>query len=308
MPTQLQTIRRPDSSTTLEQLVETLLRRAGVGGVIPTPIDELIAASKLEQTEDLEPFVGRFLRHLAESARAPFVAALQKVRGIADLRERAIYVPSGNTTDRRRRFVQAHELGHQVIDWHSVNVGYRDDDMSLRLVDDMQELFDLEANCFAGDVLFQGPRFRERARSYAASFDAVFQLADDHCASRHATLWRLIEEQDESVSVVLYWPSNYTVDASGYSVLRRGKLVASPTFLNKFSNVELPLTLPSNHAWLQARNEDAPCGGSIHLMCDSTAEHFEWQAWWNTYSLFVMLRRRPALSLVGSALRGLKSK
>jgi hypothetical protein len=308
MPTQLQAIRRPDSSTTLEHLVETLLRRAGVEGVIPTPIDELIAASKLEQAEDLEPFVGRFLRHLAKSARAPFVAALQKVRGIADLRERAIYIPSGNTNDRRRRFVQAHELGHQVIDWHSVNIGYRDDDMSLRLVDDMQELFDLEANCFAGDVLFQGRRFRERARSYAASFEAVFQLADDHCASRHATLWRLIEEQDESVSVALYWPNNYTVDASGYAVLRRGKLVASPKFLNKFSNIELPLTLPSNHAWLEARNEDAPCGGSIHLMCDGTAEHFEWQAWWNTYSLFVMLRRRPALSLVGSSIRGLRSK
>jgi hypothetical protein len=308
MPTQLQTIPRPDSSATLEQLVERLLRRAGVGGVIPTPVDELISASKLDQAEDLEPFLGRFLRHVAESARAPFVAALQKVRGIADLRERAIYVQSGNTNDRRRRFVQAHELGHQVIEWHSVNVGYRDDDISLRLIGDTQELFDLEANCFAGEVLFQGRRFRERVRSYAPSFEAVFQLADDHCASRHATLWRLIEEQDESVGVVLYWPSSYTVDASGYAVLRRGKLVASPKFLSKFSNVEVPLTLASNHVWLQARNEDAPCGGSIRLMCDGTAEHFEWQAWWNTYSLFVMLRRRPALSLVGSSIRGLRSK
>src|ERR1051326_5227369 len=237
MPIQLQAIRRPDSSATIEELAEQLLRRADVGGVIPTPIDELIAVSEIEQTDDLDPFVHRFLRRLAQSARAPFIAALQKVRGIADLRERAIYVPGGNTQDRRRRFVQAHELAHQVIGWHSVNVGYRDDDISLRLIDDMQELFDLEANCFASEVLFQGKRFTIRVRDYAPSFDAVFQLADDHGASKQATLWRLIEAQDESVGVVAYWPSRYTLDAAGYAELRRGKLVASRKFLNKFSNV-----------------------------------------------------------------------
>lgn len=308
MPIQIQAIRRPESSASIEQLAERLLQRAGVSGVIPTPIDELIAASKIEETKDLQPFVSRFLRHVAEGARASFVATLQRVRGIADLRERAIYVPSGNRRDRRRRFVQAHELGHQVIDWHSVNVGYRDDAISLRLNDDTQELFDLEANCFASEVLFQGKRFKERVRDYAPSFDAVFQLADNHCASRQATLWRLIEAQDESIGVVAYWPSSYTVDANGYAVLRRGKLVASKKFLSKFTNLELPPTLSSNHVWLEARSGDAPCRGGITLSCDGTSERFEWQAWWNTYSLFIMLRVRPTLSLVGNLIRGGSTK
>src|SRR5262249_7033565 len=146
-----------------------------------------VNAADLEEAQDLEPFVSRFLRQIAESARETFKATLQKVRGIADLRERAIYVPS-DTRQRRRRFVQAHELGHQVIPWHSVNLGYRDDDLSL--TDDAQELFDLEANFFAAEVMFQGRGFRTRVRDYAPSFDAVFRLADEHGASRHATLWR----------------------------------------------------------------------------------------------------------------------
>jgi hypothetical protein len=30
---------------------------------------------------------------------------------------------------------------------------------------------------------------------------------------------------------------------------------------------------------------------------------FQWMAWWNTYTLFVLLRRKPKLSLVGGILR-----
>jgi hypothetical protein len=292
--------RRPDSSGSLEQIADTLLRRAGALGTIPTPIDDLVAAARLEDAHDLEPFVSRFLSRIAANAREAFLATLQKVRGIADLRERAIYIPT-ETSQRRRRFVQAHELGHQVIPWHSVNVGYRDDDLSL--TGDAQELFDIEANFFAAEVMFQGKRFRNRVRDYAPSFDAVFQLADEHEASRHATLWRFVEEQDEIVCAVTFWPSIYTVDSSGHAVLRRGKIVASPTFLAKFGDLALPRELPATHPWVQARNERQPCEGDIKLTSGTDSRPFQWQAWWNSYCLFVLLRRRPALSLVGDFIR-----
>jgi len=300
MSLQPSSTRRPDCSSSLEQLAEQLLRRAGALGTIPTPIDDLVAAARLEDAHDLEPFISRFLSHIAGNAREAFLATLQKIRGIADLRERAIYIPA-ETSQRRRRFVQAHELGHQVIPWHSVNVGYRDDDLSL--TGDAQELFDIEANFFAAEVMFQGKRFRNRVRDYTPSFDAVFQLADEHGASRHATLWRFVEEQDEIVGAVTYWPSIYTVDSSGHAVLRRGKIVASPSFLAKFSDLALPRELTTTHSWGQARNERQPCQGEIELTSGMETRLFQWQAWWNSYCLFVLLRRRPALSLVGNFVR-----
>jgi len=300
MRLQPSSIRRPDSSASLEKIAEALLRRAGALGTIPTPVDDLVAAASLEDAQDLEPFVSRFLGHIAASARATFLSTLQKIRGIADLRERAIYIPT-NTSQRRRRFVQAHELGHQVIPWHSVNVGYRDDDLSL--TDDAQEQFDLEANFFAAEVMFQGRRFTNRVRDYVPSFDAVFQLADEHGASRHATLWRFVEEQDELVGAVTYWPSLYTVDSSGHAALRCGKVVGSSNFLAKFGDLPWPRELPPDHPWGRARDEKQLCGGDIKLMSGMAEIAFQWQAWWNSYCLFVLLRRRPALSLVGHVLR-----
>src|SRR5688500_622672 len=130
MTFQSSTLRRPDSSKSLQQLAEKLLSQAGAAGVTPTSIDDLVAIAKLEEAQDLESFVIRFLGRVAGGAREAFLSTLQKVRGIADLRERAIYIPK-EARETRRRFVQAHELGHQVIPWHNVNVGYRDDDLSL---------------------------------------------------------------------------------------------------------------------------------------------------------------------------------
>jgi hypothetical protein len=38
--------------------------------------------------------------------------------------------------------------------------------------------------------------------------------------------------------------------------------------------------------------------GEIDLERDGRAERFQWQAWWNGYTLMIMLRRRPALGVL----------
>jgi len=290
---------RPDSAETLSELAEQLVRRAGASGVLPTPIEELIATSELGVPEDPTPHIARFLAGLKDAAKGTFLSAMQKIRGIADLRERAIYI-APDVKPARAKWVKAHELGHQVIPWHHVNTGYRDDDVSLS--QDAQEKFDQEANFFAGEVIFQGQRFQRMARDFTPSFAAVFQLADDHRASRHATLWRYIEDHDEQVAAVSYWPSQYASDEAGYPVLRRSKaVVASPSFLAKCANVELPAELLSAHAWAQACVAGGVHSGEVTLAVSGSPTVFQWESWWNSYTLFIMLRRRPALHL----LRGL---
>lgn len=293
-------IQRPASSQEIAKIASDLLRRSNTAGLLPTPIDEIIAAANLTEPEDPEPFIQSFLSSLPRVTRDVFLSGWQKIRGIADLRERVIYIPR-ETKERRRLFVKSHELGHQVIPWHRVNMSYRDDDFSLGF--EAQEIFDQEANFFGAEVIFQGQGFTRRARDYQSSFEAVFQLADDHGASRHATLRRFVEEQDETIALLPYWPSQYALDPTGHHVLRRGKLIFSPRFLNKFENLEVPLEIQSDHPWTLARNTEGICAGEIILLSDGVSQSFRWQSWWNSYTLFIMLRRKPVLSSIGHLLK-----
>jgi hypothetical protein len=223
----------------------------------------------------------------------------QKIRGIADLRDRVVYVPT-TTTSPRVRFAKAHELGHQVVPWHRVNPAYADDDRSLS--PEAQHLFDREANLFAAEVVFQSRGFTVRARDFAPSLDAIFTLADQYGASRHCTIRRFVEEYDEPIAVVPYWPSQYAVDEQGNPVLRRGQLVASSAFLHKCSDIQLPDLLRTGDPWVAARDLERSCDGEITLGFSSGQVSLHWQSWWNSYCLLVLLRRKPKVHLVGRLL------
>ena len=291
---------RPDSESEISRIADYLLRKAGVAGKLPTPIEDLIALAGVKDVPDSEAFKEQFLASLPQKARAVFGSAWQKIRGIADLRERAVYVPK-TTTAPRLLFAKAHELGHQVISWHKLNRAYLDDKRSLTPA--AEHLFDIEANFFAAEVIFQGQRFANRVRDYQPSFDAVSLLADEHGASKHATLHRYVEEHDETIAAIPYWPSFYTADENGYPILRAGKVIGSPRFVQKYAGIQLPLEIRTGHEWAAARDAWQVCAGNVRLDCGAGPVNFQWQSWWNKYTLFVLLRRKPAFSLVGQIIR-----
>jgi len=198
-----QLIISPDTAPELIRLADHALRRAGAIGKLPTPIEDLIRAANIKSETDSDGVVKRFLSTLNEQSRSLFESAMQKMRGIADLRERAIYVPGDKAP--RELFASAHEFGHEEIPWHHVITDdvaafYTDDDYSLG--PNVQEKFDIEANFFASEIIFQGKRFTTRARGYQPSFDAIFVLAGLHGASRQATLRRYVEAQDEILAAI----------------------------------------------------------------------------------------------------------
>lgn len=288
----------PASAATIEQLAEKTLRSAGVWGHLPTPVSSLIEAEDLTCEEQSESSLTSFLRSLNEGAREIARGALQKVRGIADLRERVVYI-AAEPRDSRRVFVQAHELGHHKIPWHELSA-YADDAMSL--APEVEELFDKEANQFAADILFQGSRFRERARSYSPSFEAIFALADQHGTSRHSTAWRYVQVQDEALALAMYYPGRFAVGADGLPVLRKGRVIATDKFVRAHMDLDLPPELGPEHPWAAARASSLTLLGETRLACGAKKVEFQWQGWWNQYRLFVLLRRKPRLSFVGSVL------
>ena len=281
---------RLESADEVSEYARRALRAADAIGKLPTPIDDLSKAAAIGSLEINEEVKQDFSARLEGPTRRRFESMWQKIRGIADLRERVTYVDE-NTSLPRIRFAKAHELGHLVLPWHRLDPGRFDDDQGLSW--EAEEIFEMEANFFSAEVIFQGENFTRIVRDYAVRFDSIFYIADMHDASRHATAWRYVEEQDESVALVTYWPSKFNPE-----VLRRGKVVASPNFLRKFSGIDLPRQLGSGHDWTSTDASDPIHGDTISLTCGKALVRFEWEAWWNGYARLVLLRRKPKLHFV----------
>jgi hypothetical protein len=288
---------RPESELTVSELAAKLIRKADAEGILPTPIDQLFDIARVTNVQELPNEA--FLKTLSEQAKGFFRSAMQKLRGIADLREKTTYIPRDPHSG-RELFVKAHELGHQVLPWHAVDSAYLDDNESLSPA--AKVIFELEANFFGSETIFQGKRFRTLARDYQPSFDAIFSLADQHGASKQATAWRFVEEQDEALALLQYYPTN-AIDENGNRVLNLWVSVGSPAFNRQYGAINPPLTLRTGHSWVAARDLDRTCDGNESLMVDDRIVVFQWHAWWNSHALLVLLRRRPSLSVVGNWLR-----
>lgn len=295
---------QPESEDEISDLVEALLQKADVAGMLPTPIEKLLEVSKIACVSELNGFEESFLSRLNKKAQQTFKSAIQKVRGIADLRERVVYVPNiANGINGRTRFVQGHELGHQIMPWHHIDPTYLDDKYTLS--PSIQDKFEQEANFFSAQTIFQGHRFKGIALDYRASLDAIFMLADMHGSSRQAAIWHYVEVQDEPIAVAQYYPSN-AFDSQGEKVLTPWKPVASSKFCRKYGDIELPNRIRSGHPWVAARDLGEIVRGKIPLNCGSRQVHFQWEAFWNGYALLVLLRRGPLLKSVGKVLVGSK--
>ena len=281
---------RPESAEEVSKYARKTLRAADAIGRLPTPIDDLLAAAKIGNLKIDEEVKQSFAAQLTGFVRQEFYSMWQKIRGIADLRKRVTYVDD-NTTPQRIRFAKGHELGHEVLPWHQLDPGRFDDEKSLTW--EAEKIFDREANFFSAEVIFQGVNFTRIVRDYAVRFDSIFHLADMHGASCHSTAWRYVEAQDESVALVTYWPSKFIA-----GILHRGRIVASPNFLRKFRFIDLPQQLTQDHVWAAAHGSNLIHNDMIALSCDGGTFQFEWEGWWNGYSLFVMLRRKPKLRFV----------
>jgi hypothetical protein len=285
---------RPDSEPKISELVRRLIREADAAGVLPTPLDRLFQVAKVTNIAELPDET--FLQTLSEKARGFFISAKQKLRGIADLREKATYVPC-DLNSGRESFAKAHELGHQVIPWHEIDSAYLDDSESLS--PSAKATFEQEANFFGAQTIFQGDQFRSLARDFQPSFDAIFVLADKHGASRQATAWRFVEEQDEALALLQYYPTN-AIDHEGNSVLSVWRSVGSPAFNQRYADIDFPQVIRTGHPWVAARDMNQPCDGNESLGIAGRNVIFQWRAWWNGYTLLVLLRRKPVLSVVGN--------
>ena len=287
---------RPDSTPDIQAEANKLLKRARVLGIYPTPISPIIEAASLEEIDDFEEIKESFLKSASAKLKLNLTSAFSKLRGLADLKRKAIFVtPDGGSP--RENWARLHEIGHQWLPWQNEQYNFIDDSVSLST--ECVELFDVEANAFASELLFQGPNFRQMAKSYRPEFETIFQLARLHGASIHATARRFAEECDEPIALISYYPSKYSFDESGAPLFMLGRAhSASVRFVNKYGAAILPDRLSVKHPWLNALTSSEPIDGSVKLENDGSRIEFLWNAWWNQHRLLVLIRRKPTLTVI----------
>jgi hypothetical protein len=188
-------MRADDSSLSREEreLVEkrakSLLERAGAIGVIPVPIDDLLAAANLK----VAPYsvfdpraIAAYAVQQGKRAAGLVKRAIGKIFGILDAHEAVIHIDD-TVLEGRQRFLKLHETGHFELP-HQRSVFRFFEDSEQELEPSIADKFEREANNFARYALFNGSTFADRAADFPLQFSSVKKIHRSFKVSLYAGL------------------------------------------------------------------------------------------------------------------------
>lgn len=191
MVARLRTAARPEPEVGPDEILETLLVRAGAAGNVPTDEKRLLSFLGLRQLSF--DFLER--NDLPEDVRAR-----GEIRAALHLAKRAVAIQAG-MGEKRSRFCVFHEIAHCVLPEHNQKL-FVDDDQTLNWW--TKARLEREANRFAADLLFQGRFFTEQALSMKTSLSTVVELAPQFGASYEAAFRRYTEMHVIPCALLVY--------------------------------------------------------------------------------------------------------
>lgn len=224
--------------------VDRLLREADAFGRYPTPVEDLVAAARLQRSDDYvldESLISKAplaIRALLRSAR-------NKIQGLLDRRARVIHVSPTIDNEGKHRFVELHETAHAIIP-HQRDLLYADDNETLS--PSTRLMFEREANQAAAELLFQRKDFAQTAAQFEISLDTVRYLAQHYGSSFHAALRRYAETHNKALAVLVL---EAAPEQTNPPTWRRREAVASPTWIARFGQPKYPaLMSPTRYSFL----------------------------------------------------------
>jgi hypothetical protein len=263
----------PFTRARLERIAERALRDAGVAGVLPTPLEEVQRAAGIVARRDI-------------ASLPPEVATPEReLLGALWFERREVFVDLAQS-EPRRRFTDAHEAMHALCPWHEA-VLREDTDAELFRATALG--IEAEANFGAGLLIFQGPRFAERLTDAPREMATALALADEHGASRQATLHQFAQHHPAPVALL----------AIGRFPQRDGCLpvwrtVASPAFRRRFGCVAADLApgRPLRELVEAARRFAAPAAARLRLPdASGTVRQWTAEAHYNRRTFLVLVAR-----------------
>lgn len=291
--------KEPDSCERLDRIARRLLRAAEVGDRLPTPQDDIIDCAELVVGGeiDLDAFKDTFFNKLGRA----LCSGWQKLRGILDVRERTIYIKD-DVPESQKPFLRFHEVAHKIIPWQEKMYHYFGDHWET-LCPDVRELFEKEANYLSARLLFQCDRLEKEGRDYELSLATGIKFAQDYGASYHSTLWHYVETHSSKCVLLVLREAQYHVVGENESekpyCLRY--VVPSKHFKEEFGDIPWHREFNPEHPFTAVVYDPHSPDiheGSVELEnqnCEKVVMNF--QAWCNTYNIFVLIYKKPRRSL-----------
>lgn len=188
-------MRTDDSSLSRQELelvenaARSLLHKADAWGVVPVPIDDLLAAAKLK-VAPYSVFDPRAIAAyaIAQGKKAADVVkrAIGKIFGVLDTHAEVIHIDD-SVVEGRQRFLKLHEAGHFELP-HQRKIFRFFEESEKELDPSVADLFEREANNFARFALFNGDSFSNDAADMPLSFGSVKKIHKRYNVSLYAGL------------------------------------------------------------------------------------------------------------------------
>jgi hypothetical protein len=227
----------PEDREEVARQARLALLNADAFGIYPTPVDDIMAAARIEVVP-LSIDEGRlaWLRRKAEAAGHALLSAISKIWGVLDQNARIAYI-APETPKEKLPFLKLHESGHALLPWQSV-FGHLED-CRKTLAPEVKDEFERQANVFASDALFQMDGLTRDARDLAFGIDAILALSKRYGASIYATARRYAETSDRTCAAVVLNPFEIHPDFGVVATVRR--VATSASFDARFGKFAWPL-------------------------------------------------------------------
>ena len=243
----------PESERRVHKYADLILRKASAYGRFPTPVKDLVEASKLEIARESvlsKVRLDGLYRHLPNFAKlAPdrIKSAAEKLLGLLDLRDRTIHL-APDIHPKRKIFVTVHEIGHEILP-HQRKLFLILEESEAEIDPDTKELFEQEASFFASDVLFQREGFTKEAADHQLGINVPVSLSKKYGASVYAAARRYVNGHHLPCALVVF-ELPVSVDG-GQRLMELRRSVPSPLFEKQFGTVAWPHRCDETHFFLQ---------------------------------------------------------
>lgn len=187
------------SQDKIQKISFDILKQSKSLGVFPTPVDEIVQYAEL--TVSNEKYIENIPNNYLTRKKETLKKALRKVNGILDRKEKTIYVDTSQIPV-KQKFIKLHEVGHEVLPWQrDLYEIIEDDDHSLGA--EIKDEFEIEANLFASEALFQGEYFFEFAKKLPLEIGSPIALAHKFGASIHSAMRKYVEISDKRCALLV---------------------------------------------------------------------------------------------------------
>lgn len=277
-----------DSGADIGRRTEKLLRAADADGRLPTPVEDIVAAAKLEEAAESwlsESSLVGVPEYLAKKMR--------KLRGKAhaalDRRTREIHISPDIEHDGQRRFKTLHEVTHDILPWQE-DIAYADDGMTLSWSTRMK--FEQEANQGGAELLFQRDLFDAMAADYEVGFPAIVELSERFGSSIHASFRRFVETHRHSMAGLVLDRSPCQADPVGH---RRREGVNSAAWGGRFDRPRVwpkvlcgqPYSFVEDIKLMDTLSP--PCATMTYPDLNNAPTELRVELFTNTYKVFVLI-------------------